>query len=72
MKKKYYKIIQINMIVISMLTFLGSHLLTALKGYIEKPNFFGGSISINLLIDISLTTGFFFLFVVIMIIIIDH
>ena len=59
------------MIVISMLTFLGSHLLNALKSYIEKPNFFGGSISINLLIDISLTIGFCFLFVVIMIILIE-
>ena len=72
MKKKYSKLIQINMIIISMLTFLSSHLLTALKSYIAEPNFFGGSISINLLIDISLTIAFFFLFVVIIIIFIDH
>jgi len=71
MNKKYHKIIQINMIIISMLTFLGSHLLVALKSYIAEPNFFGDSISINLLIDISLTTGFLFLFIVIIIILID-
>ena len=69
MNRKDYKIVQINMIIISMLAFMGSHLLTALRSYIEKPNFFGGSISITLLIDISLTIGFFFLFVVIIIII---
>ena len=60
------------MIVLSMLMFLSSHLLVVLDAYIEDVVvFFGIIISINLLIDISLTIGFCFLFVVIMIILIE-
>ena len=71
MNKKYYKIIQIQMIVISMLAFLGAHLLMTLSNHIDKPIFFGSPTSINLVMDTSLAIGFIFLFAVIVIIMLD-
>ena len=57
-----YKIILILLNISSLLTFLGSHLLVALKSFINEPNFFWDSISLNLLIDSLLIASFLFMF----------
>jgi len=70
MNKKDCKIIQINMIILSMLMFLSAHFLLVLKTHIESiVVFFGIIIKINIVIDSTLFIGFLFLFIVITIII---
>ena len=57
-----YKIVLILLNISSLMVFLGSHLLVALKSFINEPNFFWDSISLNILIDTLLIAAFLFLF----------
>ena len=50
--KRFYIIITCQ--ILTLLLFLSSHFLVALKSFIAEPNFFMTSMSINLLIDTSL------------------
>ena len=63
-----YKIMLVLLNISSMLAFLGSHLLMGLKSFINEPNFFWDSISLNLLIDTLLIAAFLFLFMSVIII----
>ncbi|BDI54835.1 MAG: hypothetical protein [Asgard archaea virus SkuldV2] len=65
------KIIQIILIVISMLLFLGCHLLQILCIYTKKVYYIGFLINLNILIEIMLFLAFLLLFAVIVLITIE-